>query len=87
MFIGKVSEFKEKMPFGAALRCALNHLGIGDKEVRNAYASLAGTYFGKHGGRKAAQNKKYGSKNKTRQIKSYARRTLINKKGQHEFDF
>lgn len=87
MLIGKINELKKEMSFAEAIRRALNQINIWDKETRTMYASLAGTYFGRRGGRKSAQTKKRKQGSKTNEVKLYANRTLINKKGQHEFDF
>ena len=57
----KVAELLEqKVEFGEAMRFALNKLCVRDITERRLYSSVMGTYFGKHGGYKAAANKVAG---------------------------
>ena len=88
MFIGKMGELKEKWGFKEARRYALNECGIWDKEVRNAYASLAGVYFGRRGGVQTARRKAEGKISYPAQTQKSRRMNTprVNKKGQYEFD-
>ncbi len=79
IFIGKLSELKENMSFGEAMRYALNHVNIRDKKTRSAYSSLAGTYFGRRGRLQQARGK-------TTQKKKSTPRKIVNKNGQYELD-
>ncbi len=55
IFIGKLSELIKKYEFTEARRYALNMCNMWDKKTRDAYKSLAGTYFGRRGGIKKPQ--------------------------------
>jgi len=80
IFIGKLSELKENMPFGEAMRYALNHVNLWDKKVRSAYSSLAGTYFGRRGRLQKAHGKTTPKK------KHIPRKIVDNVSGQYEMD-
>ncbi|VAW14834.1 hypothetical protein MNBD_BACTEROID05-91 [hydrothermal vent metagenome] len=85
LFIGKVTELKEGREFGEALRYSLNACQIWDKRIRTAYSSLAGTYFGKHKGRKTVR-RKTKHKRLHRDPKKNVTKICINNNGQYEFD-
>lgn len=81
-FIGKMTELKDEHPFGEALRYSLNYMNIWNKPTRTAYASLAGTYFGRRGGRQTAR----GNPSKKPKVTQNKQKDKINKHGQHEFE-
>ena len=80
IFIGKITELKENMPFGEAMRYSLNHVNIWDKKVRSAYSSLAGTYFGRRG----KMQRRHGSIKQKKKVSTP--RNIVDKNGQYELD-
>jgi len=85
-FINKVAELKNETPFGLSIRYSLNFVGIWDKKTRMAYASLAGTYFGRRGGLQTAKRKPKKEVLRVRQQESTNKHIKIDKNGQYEFD-
>jgi hypothetical protein len=57
-------------PFGEALRFAINEMKI-EAPWRKDYSAVMGCYFGSHGGRVAAKNKKVGKLEKPKGQKRF----------------
>jgi hypothetical protein len=73
-------------PFGEALRYAINELNIA-MPWRKDYSAVMGCYFGGHGGRVAAKNKKIGAKSRAKPSKPFrgSHEVLVEKNGQLAF--